>query len=166
MHRSLVILVGALLFVAAAPPSVKSLAASRGLYKPPGITPAVDRSRGNGIHDLEYEVDEAYPASPFIGSIQADLRAQGWSVPAVDPLNPNLGSTFVKYNWARWSESEKLRDWQCEWVNGDGALVRYVLRYTRPSSAKLWSRLKVVAVYWPPAIAAAETDRAAATRKQ
>src|SRR5947208_3665119 len=57
MRRSLVIAVGALLFLGAAPSSVTSPAASRGLYVPPGITPAVDRSRGNGIHDLEYEVD-------------------------------------------------------------------------------------------------------------
>ena len=85
MRRSLVIAIGALLFLGAGPSSGKSPAASRGLYVPPGMTPAVDRSRGNGIHDLEYEVDQAYPASAFIGSIQADLRAQGWSVPAVDP---------------------------------------------------------------------------------
>jgi hypothetical protein len=166
MRRSFVIAVGALLFLGAAPSLMKSLAGSRGLFVPSGITPAVDRSRANGIYDLEYEVDQAYPASRFIGWIQADLLAQGWSVPALDPLNPHLGSTFVERNWARWTESEKLRDWECEWVNTDAALVRYVLRYTRPSSAKPWSRLKVVAVYWPPAIVAAEIGRAAAGRKK
>src|SRR5260221_6976127 len=93
-----------------------------GLYVPPGVAPSLDRVRDHGIHDLVYETDEFYPAARFIGLLQDALRRSGWSVPTIDPLNPDLGPSLVKLNWARWQDTGRpspvehvyIRDWQCE----------------------------------------------------
>jgi hypothetical protein len=127
----------------------------------------VDRIRNSGIHDLVYEVDEPFPAPQFIGVLQDALSSSGWSVPKIDPLNRKLGPSVVERNCARWKDSGRsdpvekvfVRNWQCEWLNDQGELVRYTLRYRRASAADSWSRLKVVAVYWPSEVLAAEQAR-------
>lgn len=151
-----------------------SPARPEGFYVPPAVHPSVDAARKNGIHDLAYEVEEPFPAETFISALEASLTAAGWAVPKVDPLNPHLSTVTVERNWGRWQETGRLnpvehvyvRDWQREWVDGRGALVRYVLRYRRPSPAASWSHLKVVAVYWPPEVVAAETARMRANSRQ
>jgi hypothetical protein len=143
--------VGSVLSLAAVPLSV------HGFYVPTGVAPSLHQVRTNGVRDLEYEIDESFPSPRFIGLLQDTLRSAGWSVPTLDPLNPEAGPSLVKLNWGRWEDTGRLspiehvyiRDWQCAWLNGQGDLVRYVLGYRRPSSASSWSSLKVVAVYWP-----------------
>src|SRR5262249_21125160 len=97
--------------------------AGHGFYVPAGVKPILDQVRKNGVHDLEYEIDEPFPAPQFIGLLQDALKNGGWSVPTLDPLNPELGPSSVKRNWARWTDTGRLspvehmyiRDWQCEW---------------------------------------------------
>jgi len=177
MYWSLVFpAVARLLLAGASSPAaaLSTQATPHGLYVPASVAPSVDRIRENGIHDLVYEVDESYPAPRFIGALQDALRTGGWSVPTIDPLNPEQGPSVVERNWARWTDTgrpsavEKMfvRDWQCEWLSSQGQLVRYVLRYRRASPADSWSRMEVVAVYWPSEVLAAEQARLKTSPRQ
>jgi hypothetical protein len=152
---------------ASLPASALARGLSHGLYLPAGLQPSIQKVRKNGIQDLVYEVSEPYPAPRFISALEEVLSSRGWTVPQQDPLNLDAGPHFVERNWARWSESDRpspidgayIRDWQCEWLSPDAALVRYVLRYRRASPSDAWSPLKVVAVYWPPEVLRAEKVR-------
>ena len=133
-------------------------------YVPAQAEGVAHKVRKNGIEDLQYRLAEAYPAPGFTSTLQKFLETRGWSVPDRDPLNPQLSPASVRNNWRRWLDTGRshpvegvyVRDWQCEWQNGDGALVRYVLRYRRKVDEKEWSNLAVVSVYWPPQIVTAQ----------
>jgi hypothetical protein len=121
--------------------------------------------RSSGIQDLTYLLDQPFPAESFVSALKGHLEAQGWEVPERDPLNPGLGPKYLDWNWAKWKGEKdgNLRDWHCIWVNNRGELVKYVLRYERPSSAGQWSKLKVSAVYWPANILPAFLEQVRAT---
>jgi hypothetical protein len=129
----------------------------KAFYVPEGAASVIHKTQRSGVEDLSYEVKEPYPAASFVSALEQSLKARGWSVPERDPLNPQLPGSTIRLN-CKWTDARDakdgldLRDWQCQWLSSERALVRYVLRYTRAEGHQDWSNLKVVAVYWPPAV--------------
>jgi hypothetical protein len=138
-----------------------------GLFVADTAEAVVHTVRNTGIHDLSYRIAEPFPATTYIAALQRYLKANGWSIPERDPLNPELPSSVTR-DWAHWLDTGKphpiegmyIRDWQGIWLNEQQALVSYVLRYQRNKAVDPWSNLEVVAVYWPPEVLAKERQRA------
>lgn len=107
-----------------------------------------------GLHEVSYELDAAYPASPFLCQLAQHLDQRQWRGLREDALNPGSESSLVK-GWGDYGNATRqpethVHSWMAQWRNQDGDLLTYGLQYEYPASAKPeLSKLKVFGLIWP-----------------
>lgn len=106
------------------------------------------------IHEVRYEVDAAYPASPFLCALTQHLDQRQWRGLREDALNQGSESSLVRgwgdYGNATRQPETRVHSWMAQWRNQDGDLLTYGLQYEYPASAKPeLSKLKVFGLIWP-----------------
>jgi hypothetical protein len=122
--------------------------------------------RGGG-DQLEYHVDERFPASNVIDWISHKLQEKGWQPLANDFLNPGLLSSQVQ-GWQGFLDETKgptacIQQWMGYWKDASGDIVLYAFRYRQPDCSicdlddpKVTSNLTdlfVIGVYLPTDVA-------------
>lgn len=130
------------------------------LFIPDGARNVQHRER-QGVHEISYEVDAAYPASPFLCQLTQYLDQHQWRGLREDALNPGLGSGLAR-GWGDYGNATRqpethVHSWLAQWRNQDGDLLTYGLQYEYPGRAKPdLSKLKVVASLWPVPVVRAQ----------
>ncbi len=108
----------------------------------------------DGVREVSYDVDVAYPASPFLCELTHHLDDRHWLGLREDALNPGLESSLVR-GWTDFEDASERPDthvhsWGAQWRNQDGELLTYVLRYEYPENTKpQLSTMSVSALIWP-----------------
>jgi hypothetical protein len=121
----------------------------------------VEHQERQGIHEVTYNVDAAYPASSFLCELTQHLDQRQWRGLREDALNPGSESSLVR-GWGDYGNATRqpethLHSWMAQWRNQDGDLLTYGLQYEYPASAKPeLSKLKVFGVIWPAEIVRAQ----------
>src|SRR5689334_21087697 len=98
-----------------------------------GSTRLRHTARGNGTHELTYQLRQLHPAESVLTRIQAALPPDRWQPLTEDWLNPGNASA-VPRNWSHFIDGTKTPNnvvhvWFGEWKDGGGNLVEYSLRY-------------------------------------
>ena len=149
----LTVLVGVLPSAACQQRTEQQGPAPAAFFIPSGASNVQHRER-QGIHEVSYQVEAAYPASPFLCELTSYLAAQQWRGLREDALNPGSDSSLVG-GWSDYGNATRqpethVHAWMAEWRNQDGHLLTYALQYEYPeTSAPELSTLKVAAVEWP-----------------
>ncbi len=102
------------------------------LHPLPGAT-EVKAVGGDGVFEVSYVVDSAYPAADVLAAIAASIPPE-WTPRSEDSLNPGLPTSHVR----GWGDHENLtttpeswaHTWQSEWQNQAGDVLSYNLIYT------------------------------------
>jgi len=121
----------------------------------------VEHQERQGIHEVSYEVDAAYPASSFLCELTQHLDQRQWRGLREDALNPGSESSLVR-GWGDYGNATRqpethVHSWSAEWRNQDGDLLTYGLKYEYPETAKPeLSKLKVLGLVWPANVARAQ----------
>ena len=89
--------------------------------------------RGNGTHELTYQLREVCPAESVLTRIRAALPPDRWQALTADWLNPDNPSSHSR-GWANFVDGRRqpntfVFNWVGAWKNGSGNLVEYTLRY-------------------------------------
>jgi len=111
-------------------------------------------------------VDQPFPATSLIATIDATLRDAGWQALQTDALNPGSPSSQVvgwdSYVDGRQTPKRTIHAWGASWRSASGDLATYFFRYESPVTADGFAAaspstrtVKVVAVHNPAAAAAA-----------
>lgn len=114
-----------------------------------------------GIQEVSYEVDAAYPASPFLCELTQHLDQRQWRGLREDALNAGSESSLVS-GWGDYGNATRkpethVHSWMAQWRNQDGDLLTYGLQYEYPATAKpALSKLKVFSLIWPSNIVRAQ----------
>jgi hypothetical protein len=114
----------------------------------------VEHRERQEIREVNYEVDVAYPASPFLCELTRHVDQHQWRGLREDALNAGLESSLVR-GWGDYGNATRkpethVHAWMAQWQNLDGDLLTYGLQYEYPATAKPeLSKLKVFALIWP-----------------
>jgi tetratricopeptide (TPR) repeat protein len=86
-----------------------------------------------GSVGISYRVHEPYPAKQTLADIREQLSKFGWKELKEDWLNPGMSSSFVT-GWSEFAEGDTIPprfvwQWAGDWVNKQGAVIGYSLRY-------------------------------------
>ena len=119
------------------------------------IVPGARDVRGTSDHEreeLQYRVDEEFPAKKALEAIRSDLRRRGWQPAEVDFLNPDT-PTSHRRGWGSYVDAtvtpeERVDAWLGDWTNSAGDVVRYALEYRRAVGEQRPVTVDVVALYW------------------
>jgi hypothetical protein len=121
----------------------------------------VECSPYHGTHQISYDVDAHYPAEHLISHLKEELRTRGWLPLAEDFLNPGLPTSHVD-GWSCFSDAtvvptQEVKQWMSDWVNLDGDVLHFTLRYRYPEGGpKELDRLQVVGILIPAHVARRE----------
>ncbi|HKW02959.1 MAG TPA: hypothetical protein VJN96_24250 [Vicinamibacterales bacterium] len=112
-----------------------------------------------GQIEVSYEVDQPFPATGLIATIDASLRGAGWQALQTDPLNPGNPSSQV-VGWSsfvdeRQKPNRTVHAWMSSWRSASGDLATYSFRYESPVttadgfavSSPSTSTMKVVGIH-------------------
>jgi len=111
-------------------------------------------SKYEGTDQLNYRVDEKFPASGVIGLISYKLEEKGWEPVTNDYFNPGLPSSHVK-GWTEFVDATKpseqiVHQWLADWKDRSENIVRYAFHYRSPKGGNPnLADLNVTAVYIP-----------------
>lgn len=117
----------------------------------------VEHQERQGIHEVTYEVDALYPASPFLCELAQHLDQRQWRGLREDALNARSESSLVS-GWGDYGDGTRkpethVHSWNAQWRNHGGDLLSYGLTYEYPAKAKPeLTTLKVFAVIWPATV--------------
>jgi tetratricopeptide (TPR) repeat protein len=86
-----------------------------------------------GSVGISYRVHEPYPAKQSLADIRERLSKFGWKELKEDWLNPGMSSSFVT-GWSEFAEGDTIPprfvwQWASDWVDKQGAVIGYSLRY-------------------------------------
>ena len=122
-----------------------------------------------GQIEVSYVVDQPFPATSLIATIDATLRDAGWQALQTDPLNPGGPSSQV-VGWdsfvdGRQTPKRTVHMWGASWRSASGDRATYFFRYESPVTADGFavaspstSIVKVIGVHNPAAAATAMTE--------
>ena len=128
-----------------------------------GATSLRHVERGNGTHELTYQLREVYPAESVLTRIRAALPPDRWQALTADWLNPDNPSSNSR-GWADFVDGTKrpntfVHIWSGAWKDGAVNLVEYSLRYdsSLPSGEIFREKpnndaLKVTALFFPATV--------------
>jgi hypothetical protein len=131
----------------------------------PAAARNVQRQERNGVRQVEFELEELFPASRFICATLSHLDRRRWRALPRSFLNPDVESDLAK-GWGSGHSAPPngpatpIVMWQADWINGDGTLLTYVLAYRSPEAEEdlrgllkkpLPRALQVGVSLWPPA---------------
>ncbi|HET9362860.1 MAG TPA: hypothetical protein VFO58_24085 [Vicinamibacterales bacterium] len=93
----------------------------------------INEATRNGILELNYRLESAYPAEQVTTSIEAVFKGDRWRPLTDDWLNPGNPSGYVR-GWSSFLDGSKTPNtiahvWSAEWKNEDNDLVIYSLRF-------------------------------------
>ena len=119
-----------------------------------------------GQIEVSYIVEQSFPATGLIGTIDATLRDAGWQALQTDPLNPGSPSSQVVGWWSivdgRQTPKRTVHMWGASWRSASGDLATYFFRYESPVTADGFavaapstSTVKVIGVHNPAKAASA-----------
>lgn len=96
----------------------------------------VDYRQAPEVEQVVYQIDAAYPASPFLCELTGHLQTQQWRGLRQDPLNPEIVSDLIR-GWHDFTDisrppERRVHAWMASWRNADGDLLTYSLRYEYP----------------------------------
>ena len=126
----------------------------------------LQRQDRNGVRQVEFELDELFPASGFICDTLSLLDRRRWRALPRSFLNPDAESGLAT-GWGsghfapRNGPATPVVRWQADWINGDGTLLTYGLAYRSPDAEEdlrgllkkpLPRALQVAVTLWPPAV--------------
>lgn len=129
-------------------------------FIPDGARNVQHRER-QGVQEVTYEVDAAYPASPLLCELAQHLDQRQWRGLREDALNPGSESSLVR-GWGDYGNATRqpethVHSWMGQWRNGEGDLLTYALQYEYPATVKPeLSNLKVSGVIWPASLVRAQ----------
>jgi hypothetical protein len=124
-----------------------------GLFIPTGARNVQHHER-NGVREVSYDVEVAYPASPFLCELTQHLDDRQWRGLREDAFNPGLESGLVR-GWTDFENGSRrpkthVHGWMAQWRNQAGDLLTYALRYEYPEQGKPeLSQLNVSGLIWP-----------------
>lgn len=111
---------------------------SKGGPRPPELivldsATEINEATRNGILELNYRLESAYPAEHVTASINAVFKGDRWRPLTDDWLNPGNPSGYVR-GWSSFLDGSKTPNtiahvWSAEWKNEDNDLVIYSLRF-------------------------------------
>ena len=92
-------------------------------FIPDGARNVQHRER-QGIHEVGYELDAAYPASPFLCQLAQHLDQRQWRGLREDALNSGSESSLVR-GWGDYGNATRqpethVHSWMAQWRNQDG----------------------------------------------
>jgi hypothetical protein len=127
---------------------------SEGLIVCPGGQ-QMDWAKSNGIDQLRYQISLEYPANSIISCISSGLAEKGWLPLQEDYWNPGLPSSHVR-GWTNFRDATvhpeaTVDSWYAQWVNNEGDIIFYALRYQYPPGDR--HNLTVLAGFIPANIA-------------
>ena len=130
------------------------------------------RQERNGVRQVEFELDEAFPASGLICDALSHLDRRRWRALPRSFLNPDSESSLAA-GWGRGYldgttvPETYVRPWQADWISRDGTVLTYGLAYRSPKTNEplrdllkkpLLRTLEVSVNVWPPAAVKALND--------
>ena len=116
-----------------------------------------------GSEQVNYRLEQNYPALPFLSAISTYLNTMGFSALTEDFLIPGAPSSLVR----AWSEiinatkSPEVREmrWLNDWQAKDTSIIRCFLTYENPHTIlEKTKNLNVTIIYIPPAVAKSSRD--------
>ncbi len=125
----------------------------------------------HGTHQISYRLNEPYPGDKALQFIRQRLELLGWLPLAEDFLNPGLQSAHFR-GWVDFDDfttdpHRTVHQWMGDWVDLDGRVLRYVLRYVYPlGGPKDLETLHVVGILTPKAMARAQREDVANNKRQ
>jgi len=129
-------------------------------FIPNGARDVQHRER-QGSHEVSYEVDAPYPASPFLCELTQHMDQRQWRGLREDALNPGSESSLVR-GWGDYGNATRkpethVHSWSAQWRNKDGDLLTYGLQYEYATTAKPeLSKLKVSGLIRPANVVRAQ----------
>jgi hypothetical protein len=127
-----------------------------GFFSPEGARNVLHYER-DGVREVSYELDVAYPASAFLCELTHHLDDRHWRGLREDALNPGLESSLVR-GWTDFENASvrpatHVHSWIAQWLGQNGDLLTYALRYEYPENTKpQLSTMRVSAIVWPAAL--------------
>ena len=123
----------------------------------------VNTHKLNGTVQLEYWVDEAFPAPVVIDWVSQNLKDSGWEKLPGSYFNPQVGSVrsrdWVKIIDRRDSEESVVYQRSFDWKDAQNNIIVYGFEYTHPRHSQPTMRsMRVRAILTPAAIAKAQLD--------
>ena len=94
----------------------------------------VQRKELNGTIQINYHLNEKYPASKSISLIDAKLQSKGWIPLKYDELNFSA-PTALETGWTKSKEQisgAEVHVWYSIWKNGTGDYIKYHFQYFAP----------------------------------
>jgi hypothetical protein len=122
-------------------------------FVPPDAQNVREQSRQNVV-EVAYSVATPYPAGRFICELENAVAHDRWHGLREDFMNPGLPTSLIRgwndiVNGLKKPETH-VHGWSSEWLNDEGELLSYWLRYEYPEGAKpALGTLQVQAVRWP-----------------
>jgi len=115
-----------------------------------------------GRERLTYSIPEEYPAPKSLNQIHSRLRALGWTpfddnyfMPG-EPTSHVTGWQIFEDTGIENKERVIVHAWSADWMNEQGDIVLYGLKYSYPKDGQPdLSLLQVFAVYFPRLVAEA-----------
>jgi hypothetical protein len=114
-----------------------------------------------GSVQVTYHLAVPYPAKSTLADLQAKLRTLGWLPLAEDFLNPGLPSSMLR-GWYAFLDGtvepeRTIHQWMADWVDLDGQVLRFALRYyTVSGGTERLTDLRVAGILTPAAMAKAD----------
>ncbi len=110
----------------------------------------VDHHQAQEVEQVVYQIDAAYPSSPFLCELTRHLQTHQWQGLRQDPFAPESASDLIR-GWHDFTDGTRqpetrVHAWMASWRNADGDLLTYALRYQYPlNSTPALSTLTVAA---------------------
>ena len=113
--------------------TLAALAKERHLIAPSNSEHVKYYRRAYGSVGISYRVHEPYPAKQTLAQIRERLSTLGCKELKEDWLNPGMSSSFVT-GWSEFAEGDTIPprfvwQWAGDWVDKQGAVIGYSLRY-------------------------------------
>jgi hypothetical protein len=126
----------------------------------------IKRAEQRGTRGVSYVTAEPYPASQFLCELTTHLEEHGWRGLRGQAVDPGSPSSLVA-GWHHFIDGSRqpearVHGWMAEWLNQQGDLLFYALRYEYPhDSVPALSMMNVVASRIPADLVRSQlTERA------